>query len=224
MISVTMPYYMRQEHLHRSMAAYHRLYHDIDLEFSICDDGSADAVIAHDCKITTLPKKRHALNPCVPINRAVAASGGDIVVITNPEIEHTKPIFQAMLDRLENKNDYVIAACKDHKTGQCLSGSSAKGNMNGRMPMPAGSGFHFCTMMHRSLWRKARGFDEDYRQGQGCDDNDWLWRLEDVGANFIMCDDLVVRHYRTPCRWPTGGLLRNKKLLIKTWGHKWNQS
>jgi len=224
MISVCMPFYQRQDALDRSMAAYHVLYHDLDLEFSICDDGSPDPLIAFDCLVTSLPKKKHALNPCVPINRAVEASNGEIIVLTNPEIEHETAIFGQMLARLEGENDYVIAACRDHKTGQWLSKSTAVGCMSGRLPMPKGSGFHFCTMLHRSTWNKIGGFDEEYREGQGCDDNDWLWRLEDIGVNFIMCDDLIVKHYRIPLRWPSGGLKRNKKLLKRKWGHKWNQS
>jgi len=204
------------------MGAYHAFYTDMDLEFSICDDGSEPEVIAYDCVVVQLPKKTRALNPCLPINVAVDNSNADIIVLTNPEVTHTERIFPQMIERLKTPWDYVIAACRQKKTGHWICGSHVQGTDNGRMPFPRGSGFHFCTMFHRSLWELAGGFDEDYRKGQACDDNDWLWRLEDVGVNFIMCDHLVVEHYDLDTKWPHGGLRRNKKLLRKKWGHKWS--
>lgn len=88
--------------------------------------------------------------------------------------------------------------------------------------MPEGSGFHFCAMLNRTLWDKAGGFDEDYRDGHACDDNDWLWRLESAGAKFLMRDDLVVQHFQSEVNWG-GRLARNRRLLKQKWGHRWNE-
>lgn len=225
-----MPYFMRQEALDRSLRAYGESYPDLEVELSICDDGSIPGVSMENARhpfiVTRLPEKSHALNPCVPINRAVNASTGDIVVITNPEIEHRKPVLRQMLDSLETEDHYVIAACWNSakRSGYWIAHSTAQQYTGGRLPMPHGAGFHFCTMLHRSLWEKASGFDEEYREGQGCDDNDWLWRLENVGAKFVMRDDLVVYHYPTQTPWPSGGLVRNRRMLKAKWGHKWNRS
>lgn len=202
--------------LDRSFAAYHALYKNLDLEFSICDDGSPEPVIAYDCIIVTLPRKNRALNPCVPINRAVNCSTSDVIVLTNPEVVHEQSIFPQMRKCLQNENDYIIAACKDANTGRYLCKSDLTTDY-GRMPFPEHSGFHFCVMFYRSLWEKAGGFDEDYRKGQGCDDNDWLYRLQKAGANFIMRDDLIVDHYDVHTKWPHGGLRRNRKLLRRKW-------
>ena len=217
MISVCMPYWNRQELLNVSLAAYRELYPGI--EVSIADDGSTPAVVADGCVVTRLPTKDHALNPCVPINAAVNASSGDIIVLTNPEILHTENIFDEMLSSLESDRDYVTASCVGGSGW--LAHSSIKPLVNGRGPMPEGSQFHFCAMFYRSLWDAAGGFDEEYRAGQAFDDNDWLWRLEDAGAVFKHRDDLVVRHAHTGTKWPAGGWFTNGVLHEMKWGHKW---
>ena len=224
-ISVCMPYYNgasmsgdRQALLDVSLAAYRRLY---DVEISICDDGSPVPVNAPGCVVTSLPTKDYALNPCVPINRAVDASSGDVIVLTNPEIEHREDVFSRMLEALE-PGGYVTASCRDRS--RWIAHSSIPHEASAlRAPRPEGSQFHFCAMFHRELWDKAGGFDEDYREGHAFDDNDWLWRVEDVGARFVHLDDCVVYHTHTGTKWPKGGWERNAMMLASKWGHKWQR-
>lgn len=218
MISLVMPYYMRQAALDRSLLSIRRAYSDLEMEIVICDDGSPTPVEAPGCKIVRLPTKGHALNPCIPINRAVAVSTADVIVLSNPEIEHRTPVLQAMADGL-GEDDYVMAACRDADTGQWLCASHVRPGEEGRGPMPHGSGFHFCAMLSRRLFTRAGGFDEAYREGQAFDDNDWLFRLARAGANFRLRDDLIVWHYRTPCQWPAGGHAKNRALFESRWGY-----
>lgn len=216
MISICMPYYMRQGELDRSLRSLRVCYPALDFELVICDDGSPVSVYAPGCWVVRLPLKGHALNPCVPMNRAVAEATGEIIVLTGPEIEHRTPVLGAMADGI-GPDDYVIAACRD-ADGQWLCASSVTPGTDGRGAMPAGSGFHFCAMLHRSLFNRAGGFDEDYRDGQAFDDNDWLFRLERAGARFRLRDDLVVWHHRVSCAWPVGGHERNRRLFEAKWG------
>lgn len=214
-----MPYWNRQRELDRSLAAYAALYPDLDIEFSICDDGSTVPVVAPGCIVTTLPQKDYALNPCVPINVAVRASTKDVIVLTNPEIEHREPVLAAMLDALQDENDYVTTGCLDTKNGMWLAGPQTKYGQEGREPSPPGGHFHFCTMFHRALFDRIGGFDEQYRTGQGCDDNDWLWALYAAGVKFKHVDG-VVWHHRTPHKW-TGTTAKNAGILRKKWGRLW---
>lgn len=223
MISICLPYFMRQRVMDRSLKAYQKLYGDLDVEISICDDGSPE--ILKDNVGTSLfvlvartPTKDYALNPCVPINMAVNQSSGEHIVLTNPEVEHVKPILAQMREAIEHPLDYVIAACRDGLTGRWNAHSSSRSQHPKRAPYPAGSDLHFCVMFTRELWEKACGFDSDYRMGQAYDDNDWLWRAERAGARFIMRDDLITRHnVVNRCDWPVGGLARNRKLFKERW-------
>lgn len=215
-ISVAMPYWSRQAELDRSLAAYRRLY--ADLEISICDDGSPEPVRAPDCIVTTLPAKQIGLNPCVPLNAAVRASTRDVVVLTNPEIEHREDVLTGMLALLQHPDDYVTVSCRD-VGGLWLAGPEVDYSTHGRLPVPPGAHFHFCAMLTRELFERVGGFDEDYRHGRACDDNDWLWSLEDAGARFHLAPG-VVWHYRTPHTYE-GTHASNKGRLLAKWGHKW---
>lgn len=214
-----MPYYQRQAELDRSLAAYRSVYAGTALEFSICDDGSPDPVIAPGCRVVALPKKTYALNPCVPINAAVRHSTHDIIVLTNPEVVHSEPVLDKMREALRDEDDYVTTGCRDSGSNEWLAGPRTKYGSRGREPVPPGGHFHFCAMFHRSLFARLGGFDEQFRHGQGCDDNDWLWKLYATGANFKYVPG-VVWHYRTPHKW-TGTTAQNAKILRSKWRHLW---
>jgi GT2 family glycosyltransferase len=85
--------------------------------------------------------------------------------------------------------------------------------------LPPGSDYHFMAMMHRSLWKAAGGFDEDYRQGAGYDDPDFVLRLHRAGAKFCIRDDLVVEHTRScaHARWTPEQYARNRALFFSKW-------
>lgn len=215
-ISVCAPYWMRQPALDRMVEQYGRLYPDMDVELSVCDDGSPEPAVAPPHVILTrLPRKSHPLNPCVPINRAVEASSGEIIVLTNPEIEHRTPVLGAMLAMLEHEDDYVTARCWDERWRRVLAGQGCMSYGEGkRGPVPAGAHFHFLAMFRRSLWEKAGGFDEDYRPGKAWDDGDWLWRAHRAGARFKHCEKTVYHDSRNRIKW---GMPSNAKLFARKW-------
>ncbi len=229
MISIIMPYWNRLELLRTSLAQMAELYPNYEMEIVIADDGSKEACYLSDTypwpiKIIYLPRKDHALNPCIPINRAVWESSGYIIVLTNPEIYHPKPILGGMLNSLTayGAKGYIIAATwsKDHERWYAHSSITSKVNAAlGRLPLPEGSGLHFCTMMYRGFYEEIGGFDETYREGQGVEDNDFLWTLKEAGAIFRMRDDLVVEHMSTGVSWPSGGIDRNSEIYRKKWSH-----
>jgi hypothetical protein len=219
MISVCMPYWQRQAELDRSLSAYRSVYQDMELEISVADDGSPQEVQAPGCIVTRLPSKAIGLNPCVPINVSVRASTGDVVVLTNPEIEHREDVFTGMLAMLQGPNDYVTVACRD-VSGMWLAGPQVDYTKNGRLPVPKGAHFHFCAMLHRELFERVGGFDEGYRNGRSCEDNDWLWSLEAAGAVFKLAPG-TVWHHKTPHAY-AGTHESNKGRLLEKWGHRWN--
>lgn len=229
MISIIMPYWNRLELLKRSLDRMAELYVDYDLDIIVADDGSSEKGRIdkkYPWPITTLylPGKTQALNPCVPINKAVAASRGYITVLTNPEIFHPTPILGSMLDELisAGPKGYVIASAwsTDYNKWYCHSSITDKKNAAlGRLPLPKGSGLHFCSMMYRKFFDEVGGFDEAYRDGQGVEDNDWLWQLQQAGATFRLRDDLMVEHTSTPTVWPAGGIARNSEIYKRKWSH-----
>lgn len=211
-----MPYWKRQDVLSRNLARYRELYGDI--EIIVVDDGSPEPAIVDDkTKLIQLPHKSYALNPCVPFNVGVEASSGDIIVLTNPEVIHRGPILDRMMTELTD-DSYIAAACwnEDTKVWYCHTQGPEPSKM-GRASIPPGAGLHFCSMLERGLWNTIGGFSEEYRHGQGYEDNDFLWKLHDAGARFLIMDDCVTDHIQcTRCEW-TGP--SNKVLFESKWSH-----
>lgn len=222
MISVCMPYYERQSLLDRSLEAYRRLYGDL-IEICICDDGSSEPVNAPGCRVKYLPEKKHGLCETTPVNESIALASNDFIFLTGPEIFHTEPILEQMLEAVIEigPKAYVTAACWCTTNQQWISHSSIThlaDPSKGRGPRPEGSQFHFCAMFHRSLWDEIGGLDEAYREGQAWVDNDLLFSLEAVGAEFRQLDHLVTEHTRTGVLHLNGGWERNRQLFNQKWG------
>lgn len=220
MISVCMPYWNRPRDWATSLAAYDKQYPDLDIEFSICDDGSLIPLVEPRARVICLPVKGHALNPVVPMNIAVRNSTRDVIVLTNPEIEHRERVLDKMLAALTGPNDFVMTGCFDEKRGWVAGPLAPRAPAGGRQPTPPGTWLHFCSMLHRSLFERAGGFDEAYRHVPGCDDNDFLWRLYTLGdVNFKYVEGTVHHNnYHGRVRW-TGTLEQAAALLKSKWGH-----
>lgn len=224
MISLILPYFQRQAATDESLRLMALHYFDTDLEVVIVNDGGEPyqkPTLSLDIKVILLSPKTNPLNPCVPYNRGVSGSKGDYIALSNPEILHTEPVLEQMLS--ECKRDplnYVMAACwcPDQQRWHAHSSRKRRDDNDVGAYIPNGADYHFLTMMHRSLWDKT-GFDEDYRQGAGYDDPDFVRRLHKAGAKFIMRDDLVVQHPRKGARadWTGEMFARNRAIFMSKW-------
>ena len=215
MLSLILPYWDRQEAANRSLELLARTYKGFDFEVVIVDDGS-DFIkpdVDLNMKVVRLPKKNVPKSPAVPLNEGVKASSGDVIVLSCIEILHETPVLQAM--QPEGK-DYILAAawCPDEHKWHCHSSIHPPLN-------PKGTGLNFCAALRKELFMEAGGFDEDYRDGAGYEDNDFVNRLLKVGANFIHRDDLVVVHPKRGARtkWLPEMFSRNKQLFEEKWIH-----
>ena len=218
-LSVAMPYWNRASELECSLASYRKVYPHHDIEFCICDDGSVPPLLMPGAKVTYLPQKSVAKCPVTPINVAVRNCTNDIIVLTNPEIEHREPVLDQMLSAWTGPDDYVMAGCRDTVRGEWYAGAGR--SMKGCLAPPEGW-YHFCVLFHCSLFERVGGFDEDYREGHAFDDNDFLFRLWALGdVNYKYVPGVVWHNRRLMQRsiWKGPQLLRNEKLLRQKWGH-----
>lgn len=216
-VSVVMPYWKRPEALIASIAMYRRHYGNA-LDVVVVNDGSDDLPLLSGVTLVDLPAKDRALNPCVALNAGVRAARGDVIMLTNPEVMHRAPIIDGLIEELGRLGPlgYVSAACWSPKHGFWFVHSTAtpRPEAIGRAPVPPGAALHFCAVLHRSLFDAVGGFSEEYRDGQGYEDNDFLWKLAGAGARFAIRDDLVTEHIDCPpSHWPPGGLARNRAIF-----------
>lgn len=222
MISVIMPYWNRQEATNKALEAYARHYSGLGVQVIVVDDGSPVPFVSpvHEglqIKVVRLPAKDVPKNPSLCFNEGVKAAKHDFIVLTNPEILHEKPVLGEMLRELSrHTKGYVLAAawCPEEGRWHCKSDHKVPEN-------PAGTGLHFCSMLTRELFESVGGFDEAYRDGAGYEDNDFINKLVDVGAKFVIRDDLVVVHPKTGAvtKWDPNGFIRNRALFDYKWTH-----
>lgn len=214
MISLVLPYWQRQAAAVAGLESLARHYAGLDLEVVLVDDGDPVPFVAPalplNLKVVRLPEKAGPMSPCVPINRGVAASSGDVVALSCPEMLHERPILGGMLSELQARGAlaYVSAAVWAPESNGWHVHSSLK-----RDPL------NFMTMMRRSLWDAAGGFDEDYREGMAFEDDDFLNRLRRAGASFVIRDDLVIHHPRkgAKAKYTPEQHARNRLLYEKKW-------
>jgi hypothetical protein len=219
-ISLILPYWDRQEAANKAFELLATHYKDLDLEVVVIDDGNAIPFVkpdvALDIKVITLPLKHIPMCPATAWNAGVAEASGDVVVLSCIEILHDVPVLQEMAERLQaiGKDGYVLASAWCPEEGAWHCHSSIKTPRN-----PWGTGIAFCGMMYKELYNKAGGFGEEYREGAGYEDNDFINRMLSVGAKFKICDDLVVTHPKSGAsiQWPEGSFQRNEEIFYKKW-------
>lgn len=228
MLSLILPYWARPDAADKSLRMLSAAYAGIDLEVIVVDDGTPEpyalpAGLDIDVRLIRLPTKSGPLNSCVPINRGVAEATGDFIALSGIEMLHERPILSAMREtiRAKGRDSYVSASVWNAERKRWHAHGSLKvWDQVCGVPMPTGAQFHFMTMMRRQLWDRADGFDEDYRDGAGYDDPDFVLRLAGVGARFMSRDDLSVVHPRTGARsaWTPEMFERNRQLFVSKWG------
>jgi len=220
MISIILPYWDRQQAADEAITLLNKTYAGLDLELVIVDDGNKTPFVmpptGFKVKLVTLPQKSEPKCPTTAWNAGVAAATGDVIVLSCIEILHQNPVLEQMLEQLQDMgpSGYVLAAAWCPESSQWHCHSTVKVPRN-----PEGTGIAFCGMMYRSLWDKSGGFDEEYREGAGYEDNDFINRMIEAGARFKIRDDLVVVHPKTGAsiEWGTGKFVRNEALYYSKW-------
>lgn len=219
MISLILPYWNRQEAANKAFELLERCYSSmLDLEIVVVDDGNKIPFVVPETslnvKVVRLPEKPLPTPQSKAWNAGVKAASGEIVVLSCIEVLHDKPILQRLVSRLKDRKDYAMAAawCPEMNEWHCHSTANTE-------LIPKGSGPSFCAAIHKDFFDEVGGFDEIYHEGAGYEDKDFLWKLHNAGANFIMCDDLIVTHPKTGAtiKWSTDGFRRNSDIFHRRW-------
>lgn len=226
MISLVLPYWQRKTITDRSLELLEAHYRGLDLEVIVVDDGSPEPYSAPastlDVRVIRLPGKDGPLSPSVPLNRGVAAARGDTIALSNPETLHVKPVLERLREAAADGMTYASAAvwCCEQQRWHAHSTVDRSDDGDVGSFLPKGAQYHFMAVLSRRLFERAGGFDEDYRDGAGYDDADFIMRIARAGARFVTLDDEIVLHHRAGARarWPQAGFRRNRALFLRKWG------
>lgn len=223
--SMIFPYWQRQKVTNESIKRLNQLYTDLPLEIIVVDDGSPEPFVSPESeipiKVIRLPDKQGPKDPCVPMNRGVSASSGEIVCLSNPELMHNGPVLIEMIRQLTELGEkgLVMASvwCPEDKRWHVhpsIGGRTIHG-----IKMPKWENSTFLAVMYRKFWDLFGGFDEEYRDGWGYGDHDLVLRIDKHGPGVVVRPDLVVTHSRSGAKsaWTQDMLARNRQLFIKKW-------
>lgn len=223
MISLILPYWDRQAAADAAIKALDRCYCGTDLEVVIVDDGNRVPFVSPACslrvRVVNMPIKDEPKSPASCWNAGVAEASGDLIALSCIEVLHINPVLQDMAEELGRTGPmgYVLAAawCPEMKEWHCHS----RHHSEGAPAMPDGFGRAFLGMLHKSLYLKAGGWDEEYRDGAGWEDLDFAKRLQRAGAQPVIRDDLVVIHPKTGAkiRWGAAKFARNQAIYQQRW-------
>lgn len=148
---------------------------------------------------------RWYINPCVPYNHAFRHSVGDVIIIQNPECCH---IGDVISHTATNINDQVYlsyhcwSATKDQlpdlRSHQPISYEPRPKGMWYNHEIHRAESYHFCTAITRKNLQTLNGFDERFAHGLDYDDNEFIWRVKNLGLNIQYVADPHVVHQPHP--------------------------
>lgn len=224
-VSVVMPYWQRQGALTQNLRRYRELYPDFPLEIIVVDDGSPEPAeieggFPWPVHLIRLPAKTEPKDSVTPLNIGAQFARGEYLLLTGPEIIHRAPLIGGLVDEIRGADrlSHVSPSVWGGSWWYCHPTLMPDDAKVGRAPSPKGAALHFCALLSRSLFWAVDGFDERYRDGAGYSDNDFLWKLHDIGVSFSIRDDLIADHVDCPrCNWPAGALGRNQDIFDRKW-------
>ena len=111
-VSIVLPYYNRKQYLKVVLDSFEYYYaNKKNFQVVIVDDGSNAANLPDDIlnnytfwiKLIKIKNKK-GINPCYPYNVGVRNSDGDILVLSSPDVVHTRDMFKVS-NNFENLAD-----------------------------------------------------------------------------------------------------------------------
>lgn len=213
-LSVVTSYFNRKRLFKKTLESIQSTKYVNDIEVIVVDDGSVQEErledIVNDYKfpiklIRVEPEDKNYINPCIPYNRGFKEALGDLVIIQNPECFHVGDVIAHAIENTTDDNylayaTYALTKEDTENLGKreinILSKRSSAGHIDGWYnhskinPRP----LHFTSCITKNNLDKLEGFDEEFADGVGFDDDDLLFRIEKEGIHVEIVDSPMVLH------------------------------
>lgn len=163
------------------------------------------------------PNKKWWMNPCIPNNIGFYLATGDVIVIQNPECLHMGDILSSIQDNWIS-NKYLVYGCYalDHTKGsQVLSVAGSDIETINKIIQPTNNVpldqcphmnrwyqhsiysdrcLNFCTAIGKEDLDDLGGFDDEFADGIGYDDTEFIERIKKKNMDITMIDSPFVVH------------------------------
>jgi len=239
-ISIVTSYFNRKNLLINTLNSLLITKHN-NFEMIIVDDGSSDEERLEDLLISfpfiklirIEPEEKWYINPCIPFNKGIKMSTGDIIILQNPECFHTDDIISFVNDNL-SPEDYFVFGCyslnlektnlliQDYKNYSAFTYNQRSvthdgddGWYNHSVFRP--KAYHFTSAIYKSKMDELNGFDERFANGYGYDDDELLHRIKKICNVKIIDKPLVLHqyHYNKKKRSETPKNIQNNLVLFE---------
>lgn len=163
------------------------------------------------------PENKWYVNPCIPFNVGIKEASGEIIVLQNPECLHVHDIISYLAKTVNDSNYITIStyALNEKTTKELPTKINNKfiEYFNSLPQQPTGGSpiigwynhskyrpvyYHFCSALKKKNMELLGGFDERYAHGISYDDNEFIVRIDRLGLNKIISDDVSVIHQWHP--------------------------
>jgi len=182
----------------------------LDIEILVINDGEQDETESVCQEYSQLniryfyignrKKDRRWVCPVYPINYGVSQSTGEIIILTCPEIYHLDETLSGIHDELL-KNDHAMASPmgRDDHHGAALEYIKNHGGkfdreflhrcsrLNDRLP--------FCMGMKKHWFEKIGGYNEQYDNGIGYEDAEFINRAISNGIQHVQSRGMAIHLY-----------------------------
>lgn len=215
-ISIVMAYHNRLLQLMRTLNSIENSSFDKSkLEVIIVDDNSNDENKLYNIpnlykklnfKIITLDMySKSWTNACIPYNIGFNYVMYDKVIIQNPECYHMGDVLCDFYNNINDTN-YISYGCYSIDYNTLISNSYDKINIVNERPLYACANgwynhseinpkfYHFCAGITTNNLYKLSGFDEEYKDGIGFDDNEILHRIDNLKLKKQIVNNPFVIH------------------------------
>ncbi len=214
-VSILIPYYNRIRQFRCTLQSYMHFYPDLDFEVIVGSDTPSpehgnvfELLDEFDMNSTVIEFDRSAKpfrNPAWIFNRLAERAKSEIFHLTCPEVMHCGPILTHALEHVDG-NKYIVYGCRtlgcehasfdDHM--QDIDACTA-------WDEPDTGGWyqhtgiynrllHFASVITKADYYKAGGFSEEYDNGIGYEDNDFLEMLMAMGIRVHAFDEPFAAH------------------------------
>lgn len=182
LVSIVMSYFDRKPQLLNTLDSIAKTQHH-NVEVIICDDASpVPLVIDRNYRfpikiIRIAPNNKWWVNPCIPINKAIEAATGELIIIQNPECYHVGDIVDHAIKNITFGKYYVYPCLYVDNFTNLDSAIVDPDSKWYHHPRLNPTYYHFTSAITAKDLNKLKGFSDIFASGIGWDDNEFLARV-----------------------------------------------
>ena len=211
--SIVVAYYNRKQLLINTLQTIVKSKQK-DYELIVVDDNSREEEMIEDL-VSKYPfiklirvdrKEKWYVNTCMPMNRGIAETKGDIIVLQNPECLHVGDVLTYIVENVTDQNylsisTYAFNEWKARELKDMITNFKSLPQQQYQWdlgwynhPLYRPVYYNFCSAITKKNMNLLGGFDERYAMGIARDDVEFVDRITRLGLKKEIPTEVSVIH------------------------------